>query len=372
MTPRPQERARERTTLMTRTAAIEVVNVSKTFGTYTALDDVDFKIYQNEFFTLLGTSGCGKTTLLRMIAGFENPSSGSLLLNGKAIDQTPTHKRRVNTVFQNYALFPHMTLSQNIAFGLQNLGWDKARIKARVGQMLELVHMEPFAARKPDQLSGGQRQRIALARALAAEPEVLLLDEPLSALDLKLRQAMRDELRTLQRETGITFVFVTHDQEEALDMSDRIAVMGKGRVQQIGSPQEIYESPKNRFVADFIGDTNFLEGQVIALEGGTATIRTALGLDVTAPCEGVTALGTATMSLRPEKISVADQAEGRVFDAQVVSRNYMGGFTHYTVKIADTHLRLSRRNAHSQLDALEIGARTQVGFKDENARILGQ
>lgn len=357
---------------MTRPTAIEVVNVSKNFGSYTALDHVDFKIYQNEFFTLLGPSGCGKTTLLRMIAGFESPSSGALLLNGHEIDKTPTHKRRVNTVFQSYALFPHMTLSQNIAFGLQNLGWNKARIKERVGQMLEMVHMEQFAQRKPDQLSGGQRQRIALARALAAEPEVLLLDEPLSALDLKLRQAMRDELRVLQRETGITFVFVTHDQEEALDMSDRIAVMGKGRVQQIGTPKDIYEDPKNRFVADFIGDTNFLEGEIVSLNGKTATIRTALGTDVTTSCESVSAMGAATMSIRPEKIGVGDQAEGTIYDARVVARNYMGGFTHYTVKIGETELRLSRRNAQSHQDSLAIGSETKIGFRDENARILGQ
>ncbi|WP_420567602.1 ABC transporter ATP-binding protein [Thalassovita sp.] len=357
---------------MTLTSAIEVVNVSKNFGSYTALDHVDFKIHQNEFFTLLGPSGCGKTTLLRMIAGFESPSSGSLLLNGQEIDQIPTHKRPVNTVFQNYALFPHMTLSQNIAFGLQNLGWDKSRIQARVGQMLEMVHMEQFASRKPDQLSGGQRQRIALARALAAEPEVLLLDEPLSALDLKLRQAMRDELRTLQRETGITFVFVTHDQEEALDMSDRIAVMGKGRVQQIGSPQDIYEDPKNRFVADFIGDTNFLEGEIINLERDRATIRTSLGADITTTYQSVDGKGPATMSIRPEKIGVGDQAEGQVFTGRVVSRNYMGGFTHYTIKVGDVELRLSRRNAQSQQHALEIGSETQIGFKDANARILGR
>ncbi len=357
---------------MTRPSAIEVVNVSKTFGTYTALDHVDFKIFQNEFFTLLGPSGCGKTTLLRMIAGFESPTSGALLLNGQEIDQIPTHKRRVNTVFQSYALFPHMTLSQNIAYGLENLRWDKSRIKARVGQMLEMVHMEQFASRKPDQLSGGQRQRIALARALAAEPEVLLLDEPLSALDLKLRQAMRDELRTLQRETGITFVFVTHDQEEALDMSDRIAVMGQGRVQQIGTPKDIYENPMNRFVADFIGDTNFLEGEVTALSGDTATLRTTFGVDVTTRCQGVTSTGAATLSIRPEKIGLGDQAEGRIFTGRVVARNYMGGFTHYTVQVGDMTLRLSRGNADAIGDTLDIGSETRVGFRDENARILGQ
>ncbi|SFI79915.1 ABC transporter ATP-binding protein [Celeribacter neptunius] len=357
---------------MSRSSAIEVVNVSKNFGDYTALDHVDFKIFQNEFFTLLGPSGCGKTTLLRMIAGFETPSSGTLLLNGQEIAQMPAHKRRVNTVFQNYALFPHMTLSQNIAFGLKNLGWDKARITARVGQMLEMVHMEQFAQRKPDQLSGGQRQRIALARALAAEPEVLLLDEPLSALDLKLRQAMRDELRALQRDTGITFVFVTHDQEEALDMSDRIAVMGKGRVQQIGSPKEIYEDPTNRFVADFIGDTNFLEGEVILLDGAKATIRTALGAEITTTHQGLTGPGPATMSIRPEKIGVGDQAEGVVLTGTVRARNYMGGFTHYTVQIGEQTLRLSRRNAHSHQDSLEIGAAVQVGFRESDARVLGQ
>ncbi|APZ50387.1 ABC transporter ATP-binding protein [Salipiger abyssi] len=357
---------------MSRPSAIEVVNVSKRFGDYTALDHVDFKIFQNEFFTLLGPSGCGKTTLLRMIAGFETPSAGTLLLNGKEIAQMPAHKRRVNTVFQNYALFPHMTLSQNIAFGLKNLGWDKARITERVGRMLEMVHMEQFAARKPDQLSGGQRQRIALARALAAEPEVLLLDEPLSALDLKLRQAMRDELRTLQRETGITFVFVTHDQEEALDMSDRIAVMGNGRVQQIGSPKEIYEDPGNRFVADFIGDTNFLDGEVIAVEGAQATIRTALGTDITTSHQGLSGPGPATMSIRPEKIGVNEQAEGALFDATVRSRNYMGGFTHYTVQVGEVTLRLSRRNAQSHQDSLEIGSTVRIGFREPNARVLGQ
>ena len=357
---------------MTRQPAIEVVNVSKSFGEYTALDHVDLKIHQNEFFTLLGPSGCGKTTLLRMIAGFETPTTGALLLNGRKIDKVPAHKRHVNTVFQSYALFPHMTLQQNIAFGLENLGWEKARITERVGRMLEMVHMEQYATRKPDQLSGGQRQRIALARALASEPEVLLLDEPLSALDLKLRQTMRDELRTLQRETGITFVFVTHDQEEALELSDRIAVVGKGRVQQIGSPQEIYEDPKNRFVADFIGDTNFLEGEVISIDGDLATIRTALGEDVTTTHHGISGTGPATMSIRPEKIGVHDQAVGHMFIGKVLSRNYMGGFTHYSVRVGDVTLRLSRRNAQSHQDSLELGGEVRVGFQESNARVLGQ
>ncbi|WPE19288.1 ABC transporter ATP-binding protein [Shinella zoogloeoides] len=262
--------------------AIEVKSVSKSFGAYQALKSVSFDIGSNEFFTMLGPSGCGKTTLLRMLAGFESPDAGSILLNGKEVVAIPPHKRRVNTVFQSYALFPHMTLEQNVAYGLENLGWEQGRIKTRVGEMLERVHMGPMARRKPAQLSGGQRQRIALARALAPEPEVLLLDEPLSALDLKLRQAMRDELRTLQRDTGITFVFVTHDQEEALDMSDRIAVLGGGEVQQIGTPAEIYEEPVNRFVADFVGETNFLDVEVLDTTGREAT--SARPLAFPSPC----------------------------------------------------------------------------------------
>lgn len=357
---------------MTEKTAIEIVNVSKHFGDYVALDHVAFKIRQNEFFTLLGPSGCGKTTLLRMIAGFETPSSGSVLLNGKDLSQTPAHKRRVNTVFQNYALFPHMTLSQNVAYGLENLGWDKGKIKNRVGEMLEMVHMDQFAKRKPDQLSGGQRQRIALARALAPEPEVLLLDEPLSALDLKLRQNMRNELRTLQRESGITFVFVTHDQEEALDMSDRIAVMGKGRVQQLASPNAIYEDPENRFVADFIGETNFLEGQVSALNGDTATISTALGFDVTTVQKGLVATGPATLSVRPEKIGIDDMAVGTVRTGTVIASSYLGGFTHYSVKTGDVTLRISKRNAVARSEMFDIGAKINLGFDQANARILAQ
>jgi spermidine/putrescine transport system ATP-binding protein len=206
--------------------AVDIRNVSKQFGrghhAVTALQSVSLEIRDNEFFTLLGPSGCGKTTLLRMIAGFEEPTAGQIALHGTDIQSLPAHKRRVNTVFQSYALFPHMTVAQNIAFGIENLRWDRQRIDSRVAEMLKLVHMEQLANRSPNQLSGGQRQRVALARALAPEPEVLLLDEPLSALDLKLRQAMREELRTLQQKTGITFIFVTHDQEEALEMSDRI------------------------------------------------------------------------------------------------------------------------------------------------------
>jgi spermidine/putrescine transport system ATP-binding protein len=279
--------------------AVEVIDISKSFGAYQALKSVSFSIPANEFFTMLGPSGCGKTTLLRMMAGFETPDTGRVLLNGRDIVDVPPHKRRVNTVFQSYALFPHMTLEQNVAFGLENLGWDKAKVRSRVGEMLERVHMQSFATRKPAQLSGGQRQRVALARALAPEPEVLLLDEPLSALDLKLRQAMRDELRTLQRETGITFVFVTHDQEEALDMSDRIAVLGSGEVQQIGTPSEIYEEPVNKFVADFVGEANFFEVDVLEAANNRATVRTPFGPTIIIPAPASVTKGKATLSIRP-------------------------------------------------------------------------
>ncbi|WP_411036938.1 ABC transporter ATP-binding protein [Shinella sp. BYT-45] len=355
---------------MNQPTAIEVISVSKSFGTYQALNSVSFIIGSNEFFTMLGPSGCGKTTLLRMLAGFESPDGGSILLNGREVIDVPPHRRRVNTVFQSYALFPHMTLEQNVAYGLENLGWDQARIRRRVGEMLERVHMGPMARRKPAQLSGGQRQRIALARALAPEPEVLLLDEPLSALDLKLRQAMRNELRTLQRDTGITFVFVTHDQEEALDMSDRIAVLGGGEVQQIGTPTQIYEEPVNRFVADFVGETNFLDVEVLETAPGQATVRTPFGVVLTAPATGRAAGDRATLSIRPEKINLGDQAQGIAFTGRITDKNYMGGYTHYTLDVAGTALRASRRNASREGDTIPLGATVPVGFVAGAARVL--
>ena len=236
--------------------AIEIRSAVKRYGTTTALHSISLEIADNEFFTLLGPSGCGKTTLLRCIAGFEDLNEGEIRLFGRDIARLDPNHRPVNTVFQQYALFPHMTVLENVAFGLKMKGMGLADRTARAGKILEMVHLSAFADRMPAQLSGGQQQRVALARALAPEPKVLLLDEPLSALDLKLRQAMRVELKMLQEQTGITFVFVTHDQEEALTMSDRIAVMSQGRVQQVGTARDIYEVPVNRFVADFIGETN--------------------------------------------------------------------------------------------------------------------
>lgn len=355
--------------------AVDIDQVEKVYGSgagsFRALSQIDLTIHENEFFTLLGPSGCGKTTLLRMIAGFEMPSAGVIRLRGQDIQNIPAHQRRVNTVFQSYALFPHLTIAQNIAFGLENLKVERSKIKARVAEMLKLVHMDDFAERKPDQLSGGQKQRVALARALAPEPAVLLLDEPLSALDLKLRQAMRNELRNLQRQTGLTFIFVTHDQEEALDMSDRICVLGKGQVQQVGTPREIYENPSNRFVADFIGDTNFIEVQVTDVNSEQATVTTPWGLTITAAQTGAKKGKPASLSIRPEKINLGAQAAGIVLDGTILSRNYLGGYTHYVVQAGATQLRISARNQQSNNPLYEENQPIPIGFQAQSVRILG-
>ncbi|MCA3479298.1 MAG: ABC transporter ATP-binding protein, partial [Rhodobacter sp.] len=283
---------------------VAVRRVVKRFGAFTALAGVSLTIGQKQFFTLLGPSGCGKTTLLRCIAGFEDLSEGTILLEGRDIAGLAPNLRPVNTVFQHYALFPHMTVAQNVAFGLKMQGMAPGPRLKRAGEMLELVHLSGFADRLPSQLSGGQQQRVALARALAPSPRVLLLDEPLSALDLKLRQAMRVELKQLQEETGITFVFVTHDQEEALTMSDRIAVMSAGEVRQIGSPREIYEAPVNRFVAGFIGETNLLPVRVASFAGGMARVVLPGGHQLTCPGAQTAPTGTPHVSIRPERMTL--------------------------------------------------------------------
>jgi spermidine/putrescine transport system ATP-binding protein len=290
-------------------AAIELRQVVKRYGATTALHGVTLDIRDNEFFTLLGPSGCGKTTLLRMIAGFEDVTEGEILLFGEGIADREPNQRPVNTVFQHYALFPHMSVLDNVAFGLKMKGVDLPTRRARAGRMLEMVHLSAFADRMPSHLSGGQQQRVALARALAPKPKVLLLDEPLSALDLKLRQAMRVELKQLQEETGITFVFVTHDQEEALTMSDRIAVMSAGRVRQVGPPREIYEAPVNRFVADFIGETNLIEVEVEAIEGGMARVVLPGGHRIDCPT-ALAAAGRHHLSIRPERVAVSPNRDG--------------------------------------------------------------
>ena len=359
--------------------AIQVERVTKSYGegvhAVTALEAIDLEIEDNEFFTLLGPSGCGKTTLLRCIAGFETLTSGRIRLFGEEIDPLAPNRRPINTVFQQYALFPHMSVAQNVSFGLRMLNRPTAEIAEVVERMLDLVHMGHLANRKPTQLSGGQQQRVALARALASRPKVLLLDEPLSALDLKLRQQMRVELKQLQEETGITFIFVTHDQEEALTMSDRIAVMSEGALQQIGSPHEIYERPVNHFVADFIGETNFLDVRVAAVAGGTATCRTAGEAEVEAEAVGGCRVGDeVSLSVRPEKIRVQPVSEvrGRApLRGEIERLIYLGTDTHYQVKVdGDLTFLVRVQNAYDVQVPMEPGDAVALAFDPDAARML--
>src|SRR6266850_1133584 len=285
-------------------ALLEIAGVSKRFGAAAAVEDVSLNVERGELFALLGPSGCGKTTLLRMIAGLESPDRGRLLLGGRDVTDDPPHRRPVNTVFQHYALFPHRTVAGNVAFGLEMAGRPRAEIAPLVDRALEMVRLSGMGARRVDQLSGGQRQRVALARAVVLEPEVLLLDEPMSALDRKLREEMRAEVKGLHRRLGTTFVFVTHDQEEALTMSDRIAVMNSGRVEQLGTPEELYERPATRFVADFIGTTNLMAGTVSAVESGEAVLRLDSGDDCRVVSEGLAVGRRIELSVRPEAVGL--------------------------------------------------------------------
>ena len=329
-----------------------------------ALGQIDIDIADNEFFTLLGPSGCGKTTLLRLIAGFEHPTSGTLEMFGESLAEAPPHKRMINTVFQNYALFPHMTVAQNIGFGLEMLGKPKAEVEATVAEMMELVQMSQMADRMTSQISGGQQQRVALARALAPKPRVLLLDEPLSALDFKLRKNMQLELKRLQSETGITFIFVTHDQEEALTMSDRIAVMSDGAIRQIGSPRDIYDHPADRFVADFIGDTNFLQA-----EGTTGkTLRLSSGNEVSGQGDGVQ--GKVTLAVRPEHARLTAPEAG-LLSGQLSDVVYFGTDTHFHVDLDDgTPFVLRQQNGPTTAAAFAKGDRVGVVFPPETAQVL--
>jgi spermidine/putrescine transport system ATP-binding protein len=286
--------------------AVELQEVSKRFGEVTAVRNVTLQIRDGEFFSLLGPSGCGKTTSLRLIGGFEIPTEGDVIIGGVVQGYRPPYQRPVNTVFQNYALFPHMSVEDNVAFGLEMQKVPKAEIRHRAGEALEMVRLGGMGKRRPQQLSGGQQQRVALARALVNHPKVLLLDEPLGALDLKLRKAMQLELKALQQRVGITFIYVTHDQEEALTMSDRIGVMRGGSLLQVGTPQEVYESPTSRFVAEFIGDTNYLKGEIAALDGGLADVVVAPGVRVRAvPAPGLVVGQTVSVGFRPEKVRLA-------------------------------------------------------------------
>ncbi len=352
-------------------AAVEIRNVVKKFGSFTALRNASLSIRDNEFFTLLGPSGCGKTTLLRLIAGFEDISEGEVLLYGQDIARLPPNKRPVNTVFQHYALFPHMTVRQNVAFGLKMRRVAAAEAEAQVDRMLDLVHLGPLADRKPNQLSGGQQQRAALARAIAPGPKVLLLDEPLSALDLKLRQAMRLELKQLQQETGITFVFVTHDQEEALAMSDRIAVMSDGVIQQTGTAQEIYDRPVNRFVANFIGETNLLQVE-IRRKAGVLSFRLANGATVAGPADPAQCAGKSggVLLVRPERMSLAGPGAGGL-PAVVTQSVYLGTDTQYLVGLRGG-IELAVRSQNSDQDGVgfAVGDEVSVVIGEGAARLL--
>ncbi len=285
---------------------VQLVDLVKRFGDFTAVAGINLDMPSGEFFSLLGPSGCGKTTTLRMIAGFEKPSEGQILLDGVDMAQTPPHKRNVNTVFQNYALFPHLTVADNVAFGLRYQHVSKDDAKDRVGNALELVQMSQFTGRRPSQLSGGQQQRVALARALILNPAVLLLDEPLGALDAKLRKRLQIELKALQEEVGITFIYVTHDQEEALTMSDRIAVMSQGRVEQVGPPKEIYEEPATAYVADFLGVSNLMDGTANGATSGGCAVR--LGeFDLVAGQGEEDHRGECKVTIRPERVGLEAQ-----------------------------------------------------------------
>ena len=356
--------------------AIQVESVDKIFGNdadrVVALNRVSVAIEENEFFTLLGPSGCGKTTLLRLIAGFEQPTSGRILLEGSEITRLAPYDRPVNTVFQSYALFPHMTVEKNISFGLEMLEKPESEIRETVDSMLRLVRMEALRDRRIDQISGGQQQRVALARALAPHPRVLLLDEPLSALDYKLRKEMQIELKRLQNETGITFVFVTHDQEEALTMSDRVAVMNEGNILQVGPPHEIYDHPSERFVADFIGDTNFLQADIVERGADSVACRLDSGevLNVPAGSE-LPEHDRVTLAIRPEQVSLTAQPEDASLQGVLEDAVYIGTDTHYRIKLGNDELFTARvQNARGRSQQYRPGERIGIALDPANVQLL--
>jgi putrescine transport system ATP-binding protein len=358
--------------------------VVKKFGGFTAVDRLSLDIRTGEFFALLGPSGCGKTTLLRMLAGFETPDAGKILLNGKDIAQVLPHRRPVNMMFQNYALFPHLSVRDNIAFGLKRAGMPRPQLDTRVAEMVALVKLEGLEKRKPDQLSGGQKQRVALARSLARRPQVLLLDEPLAALDKKLRESTQTELMELQRRLGMTFIIVTHDQEEAMTVADRIGVMDSGRLEQVATPRQLYEAPNSRWIAEFVGDINMLDGQIESRDANRITIATRdAGAIVAAEPRQPLGKTTVCVAIRPEKIKLSRR--GPVSDAAnaipmnrlegvVIEVSYLGGLTSYKVKL-DTGavLRASMANtARLDMDAYNASQRVTAWFTPDDCVVLEQ
>lgn len=363
--------------------AVEMRDVVKRFITpegneMAAVDHVTMRIKNGEFFSMLGSSGCGKTTSLRMVAGFEWPTEGEIYIEGIPMGHTPPFQRKVNTVFQSYALFQHLTVFQNLAFGLEMEGASQDEIKKRVGHALEMVQLTGMDRRKPKQLSGGQQQRVALARALVKTPDVLLLDEPLGALDLKLRKEMQLELKALQQQLGITFIYVTHDQEEALTMSDRIAVMSKGKVQQMGTPVEVYERPANKFVADFIGESNFLEGTIKSLSKDEASVfipslnAEIKGMPIS---EGLVTGEEVVVCVRPEKIKLVDKFvknEG-LFPGRVTNTVYIGADTQVFVDVNGAKMKVWEQNRISRLDPKSfytVGQEVWLMLVPENTLVL--
>jgi len=347
--------------------AVELRDVVKRFNLVTAVNHVSLKIKDGEFFSLLGPSGCGKTTTLRMIAGFEMPSAGQVFIGGKPQGYLPAYQRPVNTVFQQYALFPHMSVYQNVAFGLEMQKVSKSDIQRRVKEVLEMVHLSDMANRRPKQLSGGQQQRVALARALVNQPKVLLLDEPLGALDLKLRKAMQVELKALQERVGITFIYVTHDQEEALTMSDRIGVMDRGRLLQVGSAHEVYEAPHSRFVSDFIGETNYLDGHISQIRDQFCQVL--LEPDMLVWANAIPGLQTGkqvSVAVRPEKMYInMDPQEGfNTLRGRVQNIIYTGSTTTFQVELpSTTQLMIRQQNIDpSLLTQVKLGDQVSVSW----------
>jgi putrescine transport system ATP-binding protein len=347
--------------------------VSKRFGETVAADDVSVSIYEREFFALLGPSGCGKTTLMRMLAGFEHPDAGRILLADRDVGNDPPHRRPVHMMFQAYALFPHLSVGQNVAFGLRRQRLPRAEVAARVDEMLALVRLDGLGRRRIDQLSGGQKQRVALARALAPRPRILLLDEPMAALDKKLREETQFELMALQQRLGMTFMIVTHDQDEAMVVADRIAVMREGRIVQVGRPAEVYEAPADRYVAGFIGDINLFEGRVTASDGGRVSLASDEGLFA---AEGSGPVGeTAWIAVRPEKVAVLIEpppAGPNVLAGRILDYGYLGDWTTYLVETPTGRtLRAARANATRTTDRpLGCGDLVWLAFEPGSAVVL--
>jgi putrescine transport system ATP-binding protein len=359
------------------TSLLQIASVVKRFGGVTAVDDLSLDIAAGEFFALLGPSGCGKTTLLRMLAGFETPDAGTIYLDGADIAHVLPHERPVNMMFQNYSLFPHLSVEGNIAFGLKRAGLPKEEIAARVSEMIALVRLDGLQARRPDQLSGGQRQRVALARSLARRPQVLLLDEPMAALDKKLRESTQAELMHVQRRLGMTFIIVTHDQDEAMTVADRIGVMDKGRLVQVASPRQLYEAPNSRWIAGFVGDINLIEGRVTSRQPGHFTIVTQDAGTVVASHVPSSATSNVCVAIRPEKIRLSGPAQDtagsiNTFAGILTSAGFLGGVSVYNVKLdAGVVLRVAVPNAtRATADGLTAGQRVSLSFAADDVVVL--